>query len=219
MTHGHLDGVEASPGNAEHSHFAGGPGLSGQPGDDLFSVELFLLGIFAVGGRAFARAEAADIYADADVSAGGEPGVDGIVAGGGGVVFAIGEIFEQGGEFFAGLGFAGHVESGGEADAVGHGDRLLDHADGAQSGRRRFRGGERVRGSRKLPAERGSPGLLEIRAVVATGQLPSFARFGRPRAAVPTRARLGACPSTCRYELRNMGAHIITGESARFHLS
>src|SRR5208337_5332377 len=61
MTHGHLDGVEASPGNAEHSHFAGRPGLSGQPRNDLFSVELFLLGILAVGGRAFARPEAADI--------------------------------------------------------------------------------------------------------------------------------------------------------------
>ena len=195
MTHGHLDGVEASPGNAEHSHFAGGPGLSGQPGDDLFSVELFLLGIFAVGGRAFARAEASDIDADADVSAGGEPGVDRIVAGGGGVVFAVGEIFEEGGEFLAGLGVAGHVESGGEVDAVGHGDRLLDHADGAQSGRRRFRGRERVerRGNREQSEDRQS--YRETRAVVATvscrASLGWTAEGGRPyaRASSPVPAR------------------------------
>ena len=118
----------------------------------MLAVELLLLGIFAVGGRAFTGAEAADIDADTDVSAGGEPGVNGIVAGGGGVVFAIGEILEEGGEFFSRLGVVGHIESGGEADAVRHGNPLLDHADGAQR-RRRFRdrkraeaGGNRERG-------------------------------------------------------------------------
>src|ERR1019366_6203566 len=72
MAHGHLDGIEASPGNTEHSHFAGGPGLSGEPGYDLLAVELFLLGIFTVGGRAFAGAEASDVYSSAYVSTGGK---------------------------------------------------------------------------------------------------------------------------------------------------
>src|SRR5260370_38917579 len=107
----------------------------------MLAIELFLLGIFAVGRLAFTGAEAADVDADADVSAGGKPGVDRIVARGGSVVFAIGEIFEESGEFLAGLRVAGHVESRGGVDAVGHGNRLLDPGNGGQSGRRRFRGG------------------------------------------------------------------------------
>jgi hypothetical protein len=98
----------------------------------LLAVELFLLGIFAVSRRAFTGTEAADIDADADVSVGGEPGVDGIVAAGSRVVFAVREIFKEGRKFFAGRGVVGHIQSGREADAVGHGDRLLDHVDGVQ---------------------------------------------------------------------------------------
>ena len=75
VPHGHLQGVEAAPGDAHHSHVAVGPGLVRQPGNDLQAVELLLLGILAIGGNALAAAEAADVDAGADVSAAGEVGV------------------------------------------------------------------------------------------------------------------------------------------------
>ncbi|MCX7347311.1 MAG: hypothetical protein NTU78_16540 [Alphaproteobacteria bacterium] len=43
---GHLQRVEAAPGDAEHAHLAGAPALPGDPGDDLQRVILLLLGIF-----------------------------------------------------------------------------------------------------------------------------------------------------------------------------
>src|SRR5208283_3532497 len=128
-------GIEPAPGDSEHSNFAVRPGLTGEPGDDLFAVELLLLRVFAVGGRAFARAKAADVYARADVSAGCEIAMDRIVAGRGGVVFTIGKVFQQGGEFFARLGVVRHIERSRKPDAVRHGNPFLDHADRELSAR------------------------------------------------------------------------------------
>ena len=70
-------------------------------------------------------AEAPDINADADVSSAGEIRMNRIIAGGGGVVLAIGKVFEQGREFLFALGSVRHVESRGEANTVGHRDPLL----------------------------------------------------------------------------------------------
>ena len=129
MAHGHLNRVESSPGNAEHAHVVARPGLRGKPGDDLLAIELFAFGIFAVRGNALAGAEAADVHPYADISSSGEIGVDGIVPRSGGVVLAVGEIFEQGGKFFAGLRSVGHEKSGRQAHTVWHGNPLLNHAD------------------------------------------------------------------------------------------
>ena len=75
MPHGHLQRVEAAPGDAHHAYVAVRPRLVRQPGNDLLAVELLLLRVFAVGGNAFAGAEAADIHAGAHVSAAHKVGV------------------------------------------------------------------------------------------------------------------------------------------------
>src|SRR5262249_43916599 len=91
--------------------------------------ELFAFGIFAVGGSAFTGSEAADVYPDGNVTVAGEIRVDGVVARGGGVVFAGGEGIQQGGGFLVGVCTIGRVESGGQPDAVADRDPVLNHAN------------------------------------------------------------------------------------------
>jgi hypothetical protein len=107
----------------------------GKPGDDLQAVELLLLGVFAVGGKAFASAQAADIDAGAHVSAAHEVGVKSVVKLGGAVVFSIGVILEHDGEFLAGFAAIGHVQRDRQANTVLHRDPCALHAD-VVSGRR-----------------------------------------------------------------------------------
>ena len=118
-----------------------------QPGDHLLAVDLLLLGIFALGWNAFACAESANIDAHAHVSTPREIRVLGIVARGRAVIFAIRQIFEQGGELLAGLRAVGHVESCRQANAILHRNPRLLHAHSVGRRRRRFAGeaGRRTR--------------------------------------------------------------------------
>ena len=141
----HHDGIEAAPGNSHHSDRAGGPGLAREPVDDFEAVVEFLVGVFAVGRRAFAGARAANVHARGDVTAADEVRVEIPVALEAPIVFAVGQVFEDDGELRAGRRAFGHVEVHGEANAVFHGDPGLDFFHGGVGRRlgRRLRGGGR----------------------------------------------------------------------------
>ena len=96
MQMGHLNGVESAPGNSHHADVAVGPWLLRKPIDYFEAVFLFLIGVFAVGRIAFACAGAADVHARGYVAASHEIGMQLPVAGQGPVVFAIGQVFEDG---------------------------------------------------------------------------------------------------------------------------
>src|ERR1700674_1487028 len=110
MKHRHLQRIESAPGNTHHPDIAVRPSLSSQPGNYLQAVGPLLLGILAVGGRSLACTETANIHASADVTAAREVGVDSVVARRHGVIFSVGLVLEDGGEFLAWFSAVRHVQ-------------------------------------------------------------------------------------------------------------
>src|SRR6516164_3062648 len=86
VAHRHLKCIEAAPRDTEHADVAIRPWLDSEPVNDLFGVELFLLGVLAIGGDALARAESTDVDPRADIATMGEISVLGVVSGGGAVI-------------------------------------------------------------------------------------------------------------------------------------
>src|SRR5689334_9254547 len=116
--------------------------------DDLLAIDLLLFRILPSSGSAFTGTESADVNAYADVAATSEVGVLRIVARGGSVVFAVGQVFEQRGELVGWFGAVGHVQGDGETDAVLHGDPRGLHADAILWGRGRL-GAEEGKGRKQ----------------------------------------------------------------------
>ncbi len=93
-----------------------------EPCDDLLTVLLLLLGVFAFGRSAFTSPESTDVNPNAHVTAASEVGVLGIILRGSAVKLAIRKIFEQGGKFIARLSSLRHIQGCGQPDPVLHWD-------------------------------------------------------------------------------------------------
>src|SRR5580692_3097679 len=145
MPHRHLQRCESAPGNAKHAHASVRPTLVRQPIDDLLAVDLLLLGIFALRRHAFTAAETANVNAHADVSAPREIRMPGIIAGRRPIIFAIRQVFEQGGELLSRLRAVGHVEGGGKANTIFYWNPGLHQAHAVSWGRWGFAGGNFTR--------------------------------------------------------------------------
>ncbi len=117
---GHLQRVEATPGNARHSDISIGPGLAREPRDHFCAIALFNARIFAIGRSAFARPGAANIHARADVSAQYIVGMKLVIPRLLPIIFAVRNVFENRGKFLLGLCAVGKIESYREPYAVGH---------------------------------------------------------------------------------------------------
>src|SRR6202008_4180625 len=96
VAHRHLQSIEAAPGNSVHPDLAVRPRLRCQAVNYLLAVNLFLFGVLPVRRTALARTETTNVDACAHVSAAREISIGWIVARGGAVVFAVGEVVEQG---------------------------------------------------------------------------------------------------------------------------
>src|ERR1700685_4689186 len=118
MKHGHLQGIESAPGNTHIATLPRRPRVAGEPRNYLQTVSLLLFGILAIGRNSLAGAESADIDARADIPAASEVREDSVIARGHCIVFSIGGVFEDGGEFIARFRAVGHVESGGKGNAI-----------------------------------------------------------------------------------------------------
>src|SRR5450631_3286306 len=129
MPHCHLHGGETSPRNAEHSDIPVAPGLTREPRDNLFAVDLLLLGILALRRNPLARAEPANVDAHPDIATPREISMLGIVARGRAIVFAIWQVFKQGRELLSRLRAARHVERRSQPNAVLQGNPRLLYAD------------------------------------------------------------------------------------------
>ena len=129
VPHGHLQRIEAAPGDAHHANVSVRPRLMRQPGDDLQAVELLLLRVLAAGGNAFAGAEAADIDAGTHVSAAHKVGIQFVVTLGGAVILPIRVILEDCREFLAGFAAIGHVQRDRQANSILHRNPCVLHAD------------------------------------------------------------------------------------------
>jgi hypothetical protein len=87
---------------------------------------LLLIGVFAVGRISFAGAGAADVHARGDVTAAHKVRMQFPIALEAPIVFAVGQVFEDGRKFFVGLGALGHIEVDGQLYPVFHRDPGLD---------------------------------------------------------------------------------------------
>src|ERR1700690_231714 len=133
MKHSHLQRIEPAPGNPPHPAVALRPRLPSQPGNHLQTVRLLLFGIFAVGGNSLTCAETANIHASTYVATVGKIRVNLVVTRSHGVIFSVGLVFEDGGEFLAWFSGVRHVQSSGKAHAVFHWDPGVFHADPIRS--------------------------------------------------------------------------------------
>jgi hypothetical protein len=117
-----LDGVEASPGDAPHAHVSARPRLCAEPGDHLQRVGLLLLGVLPLREPPLALTRSPDVHPGPHEAPGHQVAVQAVVPLQEAVVLAIGQVLEDGGEPLAGRCAVREVQSGGEADAVPHGD-------------------------------------------------------------------------------------------------
>src|SRR5579883_70462 len=115
--HGHLQGVEAAIGRAEHAHVAVAPGLLGHPGDGCHAIELLLRAVF-VQRRALRVAAAAHVEARRRDPALGKVVMDGEISPIA-IALAVGIIVEHDGEPARRIG---PEEIGGQRNPVGHRD-------------------------------------------------------------------------------------------------
>src|SRR5690348_9666593 len=126
MPHGHLDGIEAAPGYAEHADTAVRPGPSREPGDHLLAIFLLLCRVLARRRGAAAVAETPDVDPYADVAMTGKVAVRRVV--GRIIVLAIRQVLEKRRQALSRTQVRGQVQSRGKLHAIGHGNRGFDEA-------------------------------------------------------------------------------------------
>nr|WP_263433867.1 hypothetical protein [Chromohalobacter salexigens] len=117
LARGHLQRIEAAPGNAQHADAAAAPGLLGEPGDRGDDVVL-LAGQVFVFQHAVRVTAAAQIDAQRGVAVAGEVGMHALVVGTGGIPLAVGNALDDRGDGM-GLGVGRPPHSCRESAAVG----------------------------------------------------------------------------------------------------
>src|SRR6202012_5545345 len=90
-SHGHLNGVESAPGDAEHSDVTVRPRLLGQPRDYAVATFLFLLRDLARLYGALTVTKTPDVYSHPDITVAREVGVMAVVLHQLIVVFSVGQ--------------------------------------------------------------------------------------------------------------------------------
>ena len=128
---GHLEAIEAAPGDAHHADRPVRPRLGGDPGDEFAGIRKFQRRVFTVN-DAVGFARTADIDTNPGNAGGGEDGIGRFIAQARPVALAIGQEFEDGGHGIA-LRAVGHPDAGGKPRAVGKGDPfVLDDGESAR---------------------------------------------------------------------------------------
>src|SRR5262249_293620 len=120
ILHRHLNSVKAAPGDSHHADVAVRPGLVRKPGDDFHGIRLLLRGVLAVRCFPFTGAGSANIHASAHESTTREVRVDWIIACGGAVIFAIGQVFEDRRELLAWFSALRYIERCGKTNSIFH---------------------------------------------------------------------------------------------------
>jgi hypothetical protein len=117
LAYGHLDRIEAAPGNAEHADAAVRPRLPGQPVDHHLAVRLFDVGVLVRDQPPLAVAGAADVHAGHHVAALDKVRVQAVVARAR-LGLAVGQVFQQHRAALRRSGRCRPVHIGSKANAV-----------------------------------------------------------------------------------------------------
>ena len=158
-----LQPVEPTPADPVHRDLPVAPPLGGQPGNRGDAIALFLLGILVVD-QPLAVARAANVQPDAGIAMPRQIAVHRMIATARALAFAVGQIFQNGGNCVGGVG---QPQRRCQANTVGHRDEDILH---------------QPHGKGKVghdPWQGGPPSLL-VNHITGTGRLATigFARGG-----------------------------------------
>src|ERR1700691_203298 len=149
VPHGHLQGCETSPRDAEHAHISVRPLLVCPPRDHLLSIHLLLLGIFPLRRRAFTRAKPANVHPHAHIPTPRKISMLRVIASRRAIIFAIRQIFQQGWELLSVLCPVRHVKRCRQPNPIFHWNPRLLHANAVAGWGRRLAGESARRGREK----------------------------------------------------------------------